>query len=268
MPRRWLSLLALLLLAFSAQAVADGDGEDHEEDERDAGDDREADGGDHAKRKGKHGDEIGAGRGRGRHRGSHAGPHESPPSATAPTSGTVGTSGAGDLQGTPSLPDAGLQILPTALRGRVQFSFLVATATAFDHATLTADLPDVGARWTLGGPAAEACTLTGLRLACHFEGPLAGEVQLVQASAPVGRAPAWELVAEGRVRVAGGPAGTDSVADAVDAIPGNDRPQPASASCLRETDPTLRPLPSVPGAFRRVDAAGVAVIRWAMVGPA
>ncbi|MEA3166744.1 MAG: hypothetical protein QOJ26_1618, partial [Thermoplasmata archaeon] len=125
-----------------------------------------------------------------------------------------GSAGGGPVRAAPS--DLGLAILPTALPGRAQFSFLVSAVGAFDGAQLSAALPDTGAPWTLSGPGAAACRLAGIQLDCTFDGFAPGDVRLVQASSPVARAPPWALSAAGQV----GPAGGNAAAG--DAAPGND----------------------------------------------
>jgi hypothetical protein len=215
MPRRLLSLLALLLLVLAAQAVADRGGhdgkrgwesrgaddrEDDDEDERDEGqgsdrdedDGRDDDGRDGDRRDGD-GDEDREDR---KVRGEAKMPR---------------WPGRGEATIPMPARDAAVQVLPTVLPGRIQFSFLVTAGAPHDASVLEADLP--AAAWTLSGPAAEACDLDGLRLRCAFAGMAAGEVQLVQVSAPVARAPPWEMVAQASVSTDGG---------AADAVPGND----------------------------------------------
>src|SRR5688572_12011722 len=180
MPRRWLSLLALLLLVLSAQAAADGDDDDDQDDDRD-------DGGKDGKRKGKdrdHGDRDAEDRDdddekdddkdqEGDDRKGKGG------KGNAPRRG-------GDLRASRA-QDASLRILPTALPGRVQFSFLVAGGPSLEPLALSVDLPDVGGAWTIAGPGAPSCDLDGRQLSCDLGGLAAGEVPLLQASAPVGR---------------------------------------------------------------------------------
>lgn len=213
MPRRLLSLLAFLLLLLATQAVADGDGDgdeggrkgdrdkDRHEDRDDDSDDDKEDKDDDEE------DEDGEGR-----RGQKGG-GEKEKDRKAGRAHEQASEHAGSAAEVAAPLDVGLTILPTALPGRAQFSFVVAASTS-GETTLVAQLPQTGRPWTLSGPGAAACDVAGLRLACDFDRLVPGEVDLVQATSSLGRVPTWALTATGSVGA--GDAG------ASDAVPRND----------------------------------------------
>lgn len=221
MPRSVLSLLAVLVLLLASQAAADGRGggrHDGPEGDEDDGRGRDRDG--HGEDGGRDGSDGEEGEDDGedgdegrrdkdpkeerRERNEGRDPRPSPREAKPQTNGAPAIQRA-------LRSDAGLAVLPTALPGRAQFSFVVSSVAAADGLALRATMPDTGSPWTLSGPSAAPCRLDGRALECAFEGLAPGDVRLVQATSAVARAPPWELVASGSVTTAG------------DATPGNDR---------------------------------------------
>src|SRR5687768_15645196 len=214
MPRRWSSLLALLLLALSGQAAADGDDDDEDHDDEDDGRDEDGEDGKN-KGKGRDHDDRDDDRDEDASKDDDEDEKDDRGDDGDRRKGKGGKArpshGGGGMQESLA-QDASLQILPIALPGRVQFSFLVTNGRP-EPVTLAVDLPDVGGgTWALSGPGASSCDLRGLRLGCDLGDLAAGEVLVLQASAPIGRAPPWELVAEGTLATGAGP----------DAVPGND----------------------------------------------
>lgn len=233
-----MSLLALLLLVLASQAAADhkgneddGDDEaggddgtgsrrdkdaddgrdrwdDEDDDDEDDGDERDHDGddaGDDEEEDERRDRKSGHGKGRDRERDRPSpGDRDEADSDSPRTGPTAPIAPIGD-----GARDTGVEILPTALPGRVQFSFLITSADSTDAAdgvTFEATLPDTGNSWSLAGPSVDGCRLEGPEertLDCSFHGLAPGDVRLVQATSPLGRAPPWELVAEGAVLAPG-----------------------------------------------------------------
>lgn len=100
--------------------------------------------------------------------------------------------------------DGGLTAVATSLPGRLQFS-LVASAIggALQSAHLEATLPEVGGAWSLAGPGAPDCTLSGRQVSCDLPAMAAGDAELVQASAPVAVPPQWEPAVAAHLMAAG-----------------------------------------------------------------
>ncbi|MHB1262049.1 MAG: hypothetical protein ACYC2H_10080 [Thermoplasmatota archaeon] len=191
MPRRLLSLLAFLLLILASQAVAGDKGDEGEEDEEGGRDGHNRHDGKERRHDDREdedrGDEDGEGEGGRRHAGKGMGDRDAQEMPRERESSRKQVS------------DAALTVLPTALPGRAQFSFLASSVAAADGMTLHATLPDTGSPWSLSGPSAATCRLAGRVLDCVFEGLAPGDVRLVQAASSIARAPPWELVAEGAV---------------------------------------------------------------------
>lgn len=60
--------------------------------------------------------------------------------------------------------------------------------------TLSADLPDVAASWTLAGAGSEGCAVSpDLRLSCAWGDMGLGDVEVFQMTARLERAPAWQV---------------------------------------------------------------------------
>lgn len=80
--------------------------------------------------------------------------------------------------------------------GRLTYVFLVGglgPSKAHD-VSLAADLPDLATTWTLSGAGSEGCAVDrSLRLTCSWGDLGLGDVKVFQATAPVEKAPAWQV---------------------------------------------------------------------------
>lgn len=231
MRRRLWSLLVLLLLALATQATADdgddereGDGdpkdrerhrdrEDRKDDEGgddDGGDDEDDDRDQDDTVKEDDDTERGdrkVNRARDRGQGTEERDEAQDASSPAPMDAAADAKRPGPVAPLPA--DAGVELLQTVFPGRIMFTFLVSAAGPLDQAQLSASLPEAAA-WTVSGPGVSGCTLAGAELICTFRDLSSGDVQLVQATALLREAPAWELVAHATVAAVG------------DSVPGND----------------------------------------------